>query len=130
MDLKQSLVELETTLEWTALAEALEQASEQEQDVAAKVQYLLRLGRLLNGQLMQGARALRFFQNAWKLQPESVAPLLEARDVYLGLGRIKMVETVLRRSLESATSELRGKIQLDLGDALRDLGNYEAADES
>ena len=130
MDLKQSLVELETTLEWTALAEALEQASEQEQDVAAKVQYLLRLGRLLNGQLMQGARALRFFQNAWKLQPESVAPLLEARDVYLGLGRIKMVETVLRRSLESATSELRGKIQLDLGDALQDLGNYEAADES
>jgi len=130
MDLKQRLLALETTLDWTALAEALEQAGEGEQDPSLRAEHLLQLGRLLNARLLQGARALRFFQNAWKARPEAVEPLLEARDVYLGLGRMKMVETVLRRCLESATLDLRGRIQLDLGDALQDLGNYEAALEA
>ncbi len=127
MDLKQRIHELETTFDWPALAEALEQAGEQEQDPAKKSAYLLKLGRVLNEKLLQGPRALKYFQNAWKLRPDSTEPLTDARNVYWDLGRVKMVETVLKRTLETAPANEKGSLLLELADVCQDLGNFEAA---
>ena len=129
MDLTQRLNELESARDWQGLADALEQAIEQEQDPNAKAGYFLRLGRVMTNKLLQGPRALKHFQNAWKLRPQDVVPLVEARDIYWDLGKFKMVETVLKRSLETAGADVRSGMLAELGDVACDLGNYDAAAE-
>jgi tetratricopeptide (TPR) repeat protein len=125
-----NITQLETAREWQTLAEALESAIEQAEDASEKSALFLRLGRVMTDKLLQAPRALRYFQNAWKLQPENVQPLKEARDIYWDLGKLKMVETVLRRSLESAPPQHRAELYVELGDVSADLGNVEAAIES
>lgn len=127
MDVAQHLEQLEKTRDWQGLANALERAIESEDDAGKKSAYFLRLGRVMTEKLLQGPRALRHFQTAWKLQPQSVEPLQDARNVYWELGKFKMVETVIRRSLESASDELKGPMLLELGDVCCDLGNYDVA---
>ncbi len=126
----QELNRLESARDWLGLTEALEKAIESEQDDAKKSEYFLRLGRVMTEKLLQGPRALRHFQNAWKLVPENVVPLIHARDIYWDLGKFKMVDTVLRRSLEAATGEIRASLLCELGDVCCDLGNYDAALEA
>jgi len=127
MDLTEQLNQLESASDWQGLAEALEQAVEQVEDPAQKSALFLKLGLVLTNKLLQGPRALRHFQNAWKLQPENVGPLKQARAVYWELGKFKMVETVLRRSLESAGGHYKSEFLIELGDVNCDLGNYDAA---
>jgi tetratricopeptide (TPR) repeat protein len=129
MDLTQHLHQLESLRDWQGLVEALESAIDQEADAAVKAAYYLKLGRVMTDKLLQGPRALRHFQSAWKLQPENVEPLARARNVYWELGKFKMVETVLRRSLESASGDYKSEFLAELGDVNCDLRNYEASEE-
>jgi tetratricopeptide (TPR) repeat protein len=130
MDPTLNLTQLESAREWQSLAEALEAAIERADDANEKSALFLRLGRVMTDKLLQAPRALRYFQNAWKLQPENVQPLKEARDIYWDLGKLKMVETVLKRSLESAPKQHRAELLVELGDVSADLGNFDAALES
>ncbi|MBI4701491.1 MAG: tetratricopeptide repeat protein [Deltaproteobacteria bacterium] len=129
MDVSQ-LSQLEACSDWRALAEALEKAAAESQDDAAKAKYLLRLGRVLTDKLLLGAKALRHFQTAWKLQPSSPEPLREARRIYWELGKFSMVETVLRRGLESAADGAgKAEILAELGDVCCDKGAFDEAKE-
>ena len=129
MQITQRLAELEATREWSAFADALEQAIELEPSEPAKAELFLRLGRTLNEKLARGPRALKAFQQAWKLQPADVGALHEASRAYWDLAKIKMVETVLRKGLAVVTGEARAKVLVDLADVLQDLGDYDAARE-
>ncbi|MEQ9323284.1 MAG: hypothetical protein RIF41_29235 [Polyangiaceae bacterium] len=130
MDLSQQLQQLESTRDWQGLAEALEQAIEQSSDDVEKSRLFLKLGKVMTEKLLQGPRALRHFQTAWKLQPEVVEPLIWAQNIYWELGKFKMVATVLQRSLESATEEQKGILLCELVDVLSTMGNYDVALES
>ncbi|MEM1029422.1 MAG: tetratricopeptide repeat protein [Myxococcota bacterium] len=128
MDQSQRLNELETAKDWPALATALEEAIAGEEDSEARAALFFRLGHVLADKLLQGARALKHFQNAWKLRPADVEPLLRARAIYWELGKFKMVETVLRRSLEVApTGPVKNQILFELGQINCDLGHRDAA---
>ena len=129
MDDNQDLNQLESAGDWQGLAKALEAAIEVEEDAAQKSRYFLRLGVVMNEKLLQGPRALRYFQNAWKLKPEDVQPLIQAGEIYWDLGKFKMVDTVLRRSLEAADGQQRSHLLINLGNVSCDLGNYDAARE-
>jgi uncharacterized coiled-coil protein SlyX len=79
MDLEQRLKQLESHHDWQGLAEALEQGLTAAQEQTVKAALHLRLGRLLYGQFLQGVRALKHFQDAFKLNPALIEALGEAR---------------------------------------------------
>ncbi len=82
MDLEQRLKQLESHHDWQGLAEALEQGLAAAQDQTVKAELHLRLGRLLYRQFLQGVRALKHFQDAFKLNPALIEALGEARGIY------------------------------------------------
>ncbi|MBI4956957.1 MAG: tetratricopeptide repeat protein [Myxococcales bacterium] len=130
MEVSQTLQALELAQDWPALAEALERAAGDEADATQKAAHYLKLGRILNEKLLQGPRALKVFQNAWKAEPSNLEPLHEARSVYWELGKLNTVETVLKRSLEASEGAVRAALLRELGDVSADIGNYDAAEQA
>jgi tetratricopeptide (TPR) repeat protein len=131
MDLEQRLKQLESHHDWQGLAEALEQGLAAAQDQTVKAALHLRLGRLLYGQFLQGVRALKHFQDAFKLNPALIEALGEARNIYWELGKLNMVQKLLELQLKSAQDgPTRLALFRELGDVLSDLGDYERATEA
>ncbi len=131
MDLEQRLKQLESHHDWQGLAEALEQSLAAAQDQTVKAELHLRLGRLLYGQFLQGVRALKHFQDAFKLNPALIEALGEARSVYWELGKLNMVQKLLELQLKS-TQDAATRVALfrELGDVLCDASDYERATEA
>ena len=75
MDLEQRLKQLEGYHDWNGVVEALEQGIVSTEDASRKADYHLQLGRLLYSQFLQGVRALKHFQDAYKLNPTFVGAL-------------------------------------------------------
>src|SRR5213596_517720 len=131
MDLEQRLKQLESHHDWQGLAEALEQGLAAAQDQSTKAALHLRLGRLLYGQFLQGVRALKHFQDAFKLNPSLIEALAEARSIYWELGKLNMVQKLLELQLKSTQdAALRATLLRELGDVLCDAGDYERATEA
>jgi golgin subfamily B member 1 len=131
MDLEQRLKQLESHHDWQGLAEALEQGLAAAQDQTVKAELHLRLGRLLYGQFLQGVRALKHFQDAFKLNPALLEALNEARNIYWELGKLNMVQKLLELQLKSAQDPAtRVALFRELGDVLSDAGDYERATEA
>jgi tetratricopeptide (TPR) repeat protein len=131
MDLEQRLKQLESHHDWQGLAEALEQSLLTTQDGSAKAHLHLRLGRLLYGQFLQGVRALKHFQDAFKLNPALLEALGEARSIYWELGKLNMVQKLLELQLKSTQDgATRVSLLRELGDVLGDAGDYERAMEA
>src|SRR5271163_1396823 len=86
MDLAQRLNHLEAVRDWQGLAEELEKGIASETDAAAKAAYHLRLGRVLEDKFLQAVRALKHFQDAYKLNPALAGALRQARAIYWNLG--------------------------------------------
>ncbi len=128
MDLEQRLKTLEGYHDWNGVVEALEQGVIATDDAARKADYHLRLGRLLYRHLLQGVRALKHFQDAYKLNPSFVGALAEARDIYWELGKLNMVQKLLELQLKNTQdAAVRAKLSTELGDVAFDLGDYEKA---
>ena len=108
MDLDDRLRLLEGCHDWQGLVDALEEAINGEQEPVARARLHLRLARVLAGPLMQGARALKHFQDAFKLDSSLTDALSEARAVYWQLGKLPMV----RRLLELQIAERRNPREL------------------
>jgi tetratricopeptide (TPR) repeat protein len=131
MDLEQRLKQLESHHDWQGLAEALEQALLAAQDQSVKAGLHLRLGRLLYGQFLQGVRALKHFQDAFKLNPALLEALTEARNIYWELGKLNMVQKLLDLQLKSAQDgATRSSLLREVGDVLSDAGDYDRAAEA
>jgi tetratricopeptide (TPR) repeat protein len=131
MDLEQRLKQLSGFHDWHAVAEALEQGIGGAADATSKAQLHLRLGRVLRSRFLAGVRALKHFQDAYKLNPALIEALSEARGIYWDLGKLNMVQKLLELELKAAPeSPERSALFRELGDVLCDLGDYERATES
>ena len=131
MDLEQRLKQLESHHDWHGIVEALEQGLGSTQDATLKADIHLRLGRVLHVQFLQGVRALKHFQDAYKLNPSLFDALSEARAIYWELGKLNMVQKLLELQLKSApNASVKRALFRELGDVLCDVGEYERAAES
>jgi tetratricopeptide (TPR) repeat protein len=131
MDLEQRLKQLGSHHDWHGIVEALEQGLGSTQDATLKADIHLRLGRVLHTQFLQGVRALKHFQDAYKLNPTLFDALTEARAIYWELGKLNMVQKLLELQLKSAPdARVKSALFKELGDVLCDLGEYDRAAES
>ncbi|MEO7037108.1 MAG: tetratricopeptide repeat protein [Polyangiaceae bacterium] len=131
MDLEQRLKQLESHHDWHGIVEALEQGLGGAQDATLKADIHLRLGRVLHTQFLQGVRALKHFQDAYKLNPSLFDALSEARAIYWELGKLNMVQKLLELQLKSAPdASVKRALFSELGDVLCDIGEYDRAAES
>ena len=130
MDLEQHLNHLEAHRDWQGVAETLEQAIASAGDATAKAGLHLRLGRVLHGQFLQGVKALKHFQDAYKLNPALLDALVEARTVYAELGKLNMVQKLLELQLKATQDPVAGsELLCELGNVLLDQEQYDRASE-
>ncbi len=128
MDLQQRLSNQEIHQDWYGMAEALNQGLGEVSDSALKAELHLQLGRVLHTRFLQGVKALKHFQDAYKLNPSLTVALAEARDVYRELGKLNMVQKLLELQLKVTSSPAEaGAIGKQLGDILCDEGQYDKA---
>lgn len=131
MDLQDRLNQLEETHDWQGLLELLEETVASVEEPEAKAAYHFQLGRLLHGKFLQGVKALKHFQDAYKLNPALTEALVEARGIYWELGKLNMVQKLLELQLKgeanAAIAEQLGDVQADLGDLERASAAYAEA---
>ncbi len=128
MDLQERLSNLESNRDWQGLIDELEKGISAASEAAAKAAYHLRLGRVLEQKFLAGAKALRHFQDAYKLNPALLESLEAARSIYWDLGKLNMVQRLLELELKAgAAGALAGKLLLELGDVQTDAGDYDKA---
>src|SRR5271165_7406063 len=126
MELQERLSYLENVRDWQGLVEELEKGIVGANANAAKAAYHLKLGNLLEAKFLAGVKALKHFQDAYKLNPALIESLECARMVYWHLGKLNMVQKLLELELKAqpdgpGTSALL----LELADVLTDEGDYE-----
>src|SRR3954462_10217734 len=128
MDLQDRLKQLENVRDWQGLVEELEKGIQSSSDNEAKAGFHLRLGQVLEGKFLAGVKALKHFQDAYKLNPALGESLEAARHVYWGLGKLNMVQKLLEIELRNAKDGAEASALLvELGDVLCDLGDYDKA---
>lgn len=128
MDLAQRLNLLESVHDWQSLIEELETAIANESDPVVKAGYHLRLGRVLDERFLHGVKALKHFQDAYKLNPQTLDALELARAIYWELGKAPMVQKLLELELRNLDDRPEAVERLvELGDVLSDAGDLERA---
>lgn len=131
MDLDDRLQQLERCHDWQGLVETLQDAISREVDAPAQARLHLRLARALSGHFLQGARALKHFQDAFKLDSSLTEALAEARAIYWELGKLPMVRRLLELQIQRAQSQDEAaKLLLELGDVATDQGELEVASQA
>jgi len=128
MELEQHLSYLENVRDWQSLVEELEKGIASSTANAVKAQLHLRLGRVLEGKFLAGVKALKHFQDAYKLNPALTESLESARSIYWDLGKLNMVQKLLELELKAgADGPNASALLLELGDVLCDQGEWERA---
>lgn len=128
MDFAQRLNHLESIHDWHGLVEELERGIAAETDATRKAAYHLKLGRLLEERFLQVVKALKHFQDAYKLNPALLESLEMARSVYWHLGKTNMVQKLLELELKNAPDgAMATELLVELGDVLCDAGDFERA---
>ncbi|MGH7330700.1 MAG: hypothetical protein ACREJX_20305, partial [Polyangiaceae bacterium] len=128
MDQQARISFLETTHDWQALADELEKGIASEGQAAQKAEYHLRLGQVLDGKFLLGVKALKHFQDAYKLNSQLVEALEAARSIYWDLGKLNMVQKLLELELKSVQHGMpASKLLVELGDVLCDAGDHDKA---
>ena len=128
MDLQERLKQLETVRDWQGLVEELEKGIQSSSANEAKAGFHLRLGQVLEGKFLSGVKALKHFQDAYKLNPALGESLEAARAVYWSLGKLNMVQKLIELELRSQKEgPVASDLLLELGDVLCDLGDYDKA---
>ncbi len=119
---------LESVRDWQGLVEELEKGLAAGESNAEKASYHLRLGRVLDTKFLSGVRALKHFQDAYKLNPGLIESLEAARNVYWALGKLNMVQKLLELELKTVKEGPGASARLiELGDVLCDVGDYDKA---
>ena len=127
MDLAERVSLLESVHDWNTLVEELQHVIEGDADAASKAEAHLRLGRLLDEKFLQGVKALKHFQDAYKLNPALGRALEHARQIYWELGKTNMVQKLLDLQLKSLEGADAVPLLVELGDVLADSGDVERA---
>ena len=128
MDLQQRLKQLEEVHDWQGVLEELEKAIATESQPSTKAHLHLQLGRLLDDKFLQSVKALKHFQDAFKLQPSLFEALADARRIYWRLGKLNMVQKLLDLELKvDGEPQHVSELLLEMGDVLSDEGDFERA---
>ncbi|HEY4012646.1 MAG TPA: tetratricopeptide repeat protein [Polyangiaceae bacterium] len=128
MELEERLSYLENVRDWPSLVEELEKGISSSSAGPSKAQFHLKLGRVLETKFLAGVKALKHFQDAYKLNPALVESLEAARNVYWDLAKLNMVQKLLELELKAAPDGPQaGELLLELGDVLTDQGEWEKA---
>jgi golgin subfamily B member 1 len=128
MDQQDRLAQLESVRDWQGVVEELEKGIAGGGTSADKAAFHLRLGRVLEVKFLAGVKALKHFQDAYKLNPELIESLEAARRIYWDLGKLNMVQKLIELELKAAPEGPNASaLLLELGDVLCDLGDYEKA---
>ncbi|HEX7664679.1 MAG TPA: hypothetical protein VF407_09215, partial [Polyangiaceae bacterium] len=128
MDQQARISLLETTHDWQGLTDELEKGIASDAQNAQKAEYHLRLGQVLEGKFLLGVKALKHFQDAYKLNPQLVEALEAARSIYWDLGKLNMVQKLLELELKSVQTGMpASKLLVELGDVLCDGGDHDKA---
>jgi tetratricopeptide (TPR) repeat protein len=130
MNSDERLNVLERNHDWTGLQEALELGIASETDPIRQADRHLRLGRLLRGRFLQSVKALKHFQDAFKLNAVLLEALAEAQEIYWELGKLNMVQKLLELQLKSGDGSSAHALYCQLGDVLCDLGDGDRATEA
>ncbi|MFO0591911.1 MAG: hypothetical protein U0441_30470, partial [Polyangiaceae bacterium] len=122
------LSHLEAAHDWQGLVEELEKGIASTTDPAQKASLHLRLGTVLLDKFLQAVKALKHFQDAFKLNPQLFEALRQARAVYWDLGKINMVQRLLELELKAAQDgpAIVGDL-IELGDVQFEHGDVEKA---
>ncbi|WP_394842415.1 tetratricopeptide repeat protein [Pendulispora brunnea] len=128
MDLQTRISLLEANRDWQGLIEELEKGIASAGQNVAKAAFHLRLGRILDGKFLLGVKALKHFQDAYKLNPQLTESLEAARGIYWDLGKLNMVQKLIELELKAVQQGMPASLLLcDLGDVLCDVGDYDKA---
>ena len=128
MDQEERLSYLENVRDWQGLVDELEKGISSGGAAASKAAFHLRLGRVLETKFLAGVKALKHFQDAYKLNPSLVESLEAARRIYWDLGKLNMVQKLLELELKASPDGPNASgLLLEFGDVLCDLGDYEKA---
>jgi tetratricopeptide (TPR) repeat protein len=128
MELEERLSYLENVRDWQSLVEELEKGIASQAANASKAQFHLKLGRVLETKFLSGVKALKHFQDAYKLNPALTESLEAARSVYWDLGKLNMVQKLLELELKTgADGPHASELLLELGDVLCDQGDWDKA---
>jgi tetratricopeptide (TPR) repeat protein len=128
MELDEHLSYLENVRDWQSLVEELEKGIASAAANADKAQFHLRLGRVLERKFLAGVKALKHFQDAYKLNPALTESLEAARSIYWDLGKLNMVQKLLELQLKAgAEGATASALLLELGDVLCDQGEWDKA---
>jgi golgin subfamily B member 1 len=128
MDLQERLKQLENVRDWQGLVEELEKGIQSSNANEAKAGFHLRLGQVLEAKFLSGVKALKHFQDAYKLNPALGESLEAARAVYWSLGKLNMAQKLLELELRTQKDgPAASALLLELGDVLCDLGDYDKA---
>ncbi|HTB73517.1 MAG TPA: hypothetical protein VK762_09755, partial [Polyangiaceae bacterium] len=128
MELEERLSYLENVRDWQTFVEELEKGIGSSAQNADKAQFHLKLGRVLETKFLAGVKALKHFQDAYKLNPALIESLESARSVYWGLGKLNMVQKLLELELKAGGDSARASALLvELADVLCDQGDWEKA---
>src|SRR4030095_2315871 len=91
----------------------------------------LQLGRVLEGKFLQSVKALKHFQDAFKLNPALIEALEEARHIYWDLGKTAMVKNLPELELKNMHEGQRtSELLVLLGDVYSDQGDAEKATQT
>src|SRR5262245_52483684 len=123
MDHEERLTYLESLRDWQGLIDELEKGISSSGANPEKAAYHLRLGRILEGKFLLGVKALKHFQDAYKLNPALIESLEAARSVYWDLGKLNMVQKLLELELKALQGPEASTLLLELGDVLCDQGD-------
>ncbi|MCL2776956.1 MAG: hypothetical protein FWD73_03055 [Polyangiaceae bacterium] len=128
MDLQERLTQLENVRDWQGLVEELEKAIQSASANDAKASFHLRLGQVLEQKFLAVVKALKHFNDAYKLNPALMVSLDAGRAVCWSLGKLPMVHKLLEMELRTVKEGPQATaLLIELGDVLCDLGDYDKA---
>ncbi|MFO0667853.1 MAG: hypothetical protein U0174_28125 [Polyangiaceae bacterium] len=123
------LIELENIRDWQSLVEELEKGiANAGSSAAEKAALHLQAGRVYRTKFLSLVKALKHFQDAYKLNPQLTESLAAAREVYWELGKLNMVQKLLELELKAERdAHDTTALLVELGDVLCDQGEYDKA---
>ena len=131
MDLQERLKQLETVqvrLRKVFDRGAFEKGIQSSNANESKASFHLHLGKVLEMKFLSGVKALKHFQDAYKLNPALSESLEAARSVYWSLGKLNMAQKLLELELRThKEGAVASALLLELGDVLCDMGDYDKA---
>ena len=131
MDLQEQISFFERNRDWQGLVEELERGLGGSTQNAVKASIHLKLGRVLETKFLQSVKALKHFQDAYKLNPALIEALEEARYIYWDLGKTAMVQKLLELELKNMHEGQRtSDLLVELGDVFSDQGDVEKATQT